>query len=131
MAGHLGRRKTADRILQRFYWPGWRRDVVEYCRTCEACQKTADRERARLILLAIIEEPFSRLAIDIVGPLVRTRTGRKYILVINDYATRYPEAIPLRSIKADRVAGELVKLFSIPKEILTDQRSIRTFEGVL
>ena len=41
-----------------------------------------------------------------------------------DYATRYPEAIPLRSIDAEHVAEQLIKLFAqvgIPEEILTDQ----------
>ena len=63
---------------------------------------------------------------DLVGPLPRNRSGNKYILVICDYATRYPEAIPLRSIDAEHIAEELVKVFSrvgVPKEILTDQGS--------
>ncbi|KAL5496902.1 hypothetical protein EMCRGX_G013275 [Ephydatia muelleri] len=54
------------------------------------------------------------------------RSGHKYILVICDYATRYPEAVPLHSCEAERIAEELMKLFSrvgIPKEILTDQGS--------
>ena len=61
---------------------------------------------------------------DIVGPLPRTRRGNHFILVISDYATRYPEAIPLRSITAPKVAEVLVDLFSrhgVPEEILTDQ----------
>ena len=43
-----------------------------------------------------------------------------------DYATRYPEAIPLRTIDAEVIAQELMKIFArvgIPKEILTDQGS--------
>lgn len=62
----------------------------------------------------------------IVGPLSRSRSGHKYILVICDYATRYSKAIPLRSIDAEQIAEELIKVFSrvgIPKEILTDQGS--------
>ena len=50
--------------------------------------------------------------------------GNRFILVICDYATRYPEAVALRHIDAISVAGELLKLFSrvgVPKEILTDQ----------
>ena len=61
---------------------------------------------------------------DIVGPLPQTSTGHRYILVICDYATRYPEAIPLKDVMAETVAEQLVLLFSrvgIPAEILTDQ----------
>ena len=38
-----------------------------------------------------MEEPFERIAIDIVGPLPRSRKGYQYVLVIYDYATWYPE----------------------------------------
>ena len=126
LAGHLGKDKTAKRILQRFYWPTLFKDVADYCRSCEACQKTARvrKNKAPLIPLPVVAEPFQKVAMDIVGPLLRSRAGNKYILVICDYATRYPEAVPLRSIDAEHVAEESVKLFSrvgVPKEILTDQ----------
>ena len=61
---------------------------------------------------------------DIVGPLPRSRHGYGSILVLCDYATRYPEAVPFRSIGAAQVVEALVNIFSqvgIPKEILTDQ----------
>ncbi|KAL1250507.1 hypothetical protein QQF64_018303 [Cirrhinus molitorella] len=61
---------------------------------------------------------------DIVGPLERSSAGHQYILVICDYATRYPEAFPLRSITTPKIIQALVQLFSrvgIPEEILTDQ----------
>lgn len=61
---------------------------------------------------------------DIVGPLEKSSAGHRYILVVNDYATRYPEAFPLRSITTTKIIHALVQLFSrvgIPEEILTDQ----------
>lgn len=74
--------------------------------------------------MPLVEKPFQRIATDIVGPLPRSRLGNKYILTICNYATRYPEAVSLPTIEAERIAKELVKLFSrvgIPDEILTDQ----------
>ncbi len=129
LSGHLGIKKTLDRITQRFFWPGIRKDVTEYCRSCEPCQlasKYHTKFKAPMISLPVVEQPFERIAMDIVGPLERSKSGNKYVLVICDYSTRYPEAIPLRSIEAKKIANELVKLFSrvgIPKEILTDQGS--------
>ena len=129
LSGHLGKKKTLDRIHQRFFWPGVRRDVTAYCRSCETCQLTSKYKtklRAPMISLPVVGQPFEKIAMDIVGPLERSKNGNKYVLVICDYATRYPEAIPLRSIEAKKIANELVKLFSrvgIPKEILTDQGS--------
>lgn len=61
---------------------------------------------------------------DIVGPLPKTRSGNRYVLVICDYAICYPQAIALCSIDAEQVAEELIKVLSrvgVSQEILTDQ----------
>ena len=126
LGGHLGKTKTAQRLLRRFYWPTLYADVAKFCRSCKACQLDSARRvgKAPLIPLPIISEPFRRIAMDIVGPLPRTTSGKRFILVVCDYATRYPEAVALSSTDAEHVAEELVRIFSrvgIPEEILTDQ----------
>ena len=75
---------------------------------------------ARLVPLAVIEEPFTRIGMDVVSPLPRSSSGHKYILVVCDYATRYPEAIPMKAVYAEHVTEELVNMFSrvgVPSEI--------------
>ena len=47
--------------------------------------------------MPIISEPFRQIAMDIVGPLPKTSSGKQYILVVSDYATQYPEAFALRN----------------------------------
>ena len=104
MSGHLGVTKTCDRILQHFCWPGIRKSVTEYCRTCHTCQLVGKPNqkppRAPLHPIPAFEEPFSRVIVDCVGPLPKTRSGHEYLLTIMCASTRYAEAIPLRSIKA-------------------------------
>ena len=63
---------------------------------------------------------------DIVCPLPKSRSGNRYVLVICDYAIRYSDAVAMRTIDAENVAEELMKLIArvgIPSEILTDQGS--------
>uniref|UniRef100_A0A4W5LFJ3 Gypsy retrotransposon integrase-like protein 1 n=1 Tax=Hucho hucho TaxID=62062 RepID=A0A4W5LFJ3_9TELE len=126
-AGHLGQHKTYLRLGSRFFWPSMYTDVQTYCKTCPTCQKTSAvrrSDRAPLCSLPVISTPFKRIAMDIVGPLEKSSAGYKYILVICDYATRFPEAFPLRSITTPKIISALVQLFSrvgIPDEILTDQ----------
>ena len=63
---------------------------------------------------------------DIIGPLPRSRSGNCYVLVLCDYATRYPEAITLKSIDATHVTDEIINIFArvgVPDEILKDQGS--------
>ena len=57
-----------------------------------------------------MDEPFRRIALDIVGPLDRSKRGHRYILVICDYATKYPEAIPFKTIDSETVANALKHL---------------------
>lgn len=126
LGGHLGAEKTCDRILRRFYWPGVLAEVTRHCGECPECQLTAPKPAFRnpLVPLPIIETPFERIAMDIVGPLPKSARGHQYILVVLDYATRYPEAIPLRTMASKNIAKEIMLMFSrvgIPKEILTDQ----------
>ena len=91
LTGHLGKEKTRQRVLRRSLLAD---NFQEFCQCCSVCQKTANRKAppAPLIPLPIISEPFSWIAMDIVGPLLCSHTGNRYILVLCDYATRYPDA---------------------------------------
>ena len=130
LGGHQGSIKTTERVQSNFFWPGVQADVIRFCRSCDICQRTTPKGRISKIPLGqmpLIDTPFQRVAIDIVGPIQPiSENGNRYILTLVDYATRYPEAVPLRSIETTRVAEAMVNIFTrvgIPKEILTDQGS--------
>lgn len=125
-SGHLGFMKTLMQISKRFYWPKMYTVVKEYCKSCPKCQLTTSYIPAYAPLnpLPVIDMPFERIGVDVVGPLERSQSGNRFILVICDYATRYPEAYPLREVTAKQVATALLRLFTqvgIPKEVPTDQ----------
>ncbi|XP_041945156.1 uncharacterized protein LOC121707019 [Alosa sapidissima] len=125
-AGHLSTAKTFERVAARFYWPGMYKEIQDLCKSCPVCQLTSKRKTSPFPLqpLPIIEVPFTRIGMDIVGPLERTQRGHRYILVVCDYATRYPEAFPLRKVTATTISQAILQLFSrvgIPQEIITDQ----------
>ncbi|VDI25428.1 Hypothetical predicted protein [Mytilus galloprovincialis] len=127
MAGHMATRRTVYRVLSEFYWPGVESDVKRYCQSCDICQRTVPKGkqvRAPLGKTPIIDVPFRRVAVDIVGPLVPvTDKGNRYILTLVDYATRYPEGVALPSIETERVAEALIDIFcrvGFPREMLTD-----------
>jgi len=85
IAGQLGMKKTKDRILQNFYWPGIFQDVADYCRSCPECQKVAVKRKgevAKLGKMPIIAEPVKRIGMDIIGKLNRSSRGNAYILTI-------------------------------------------------
>jgi len=129
-SGHLGVAKTLARLQRHFYWPAIQRDVREYCRTCDTCQRLGKAGKvpvAPLHSLPVVTEPFTRIAMDIVGPLPICRdTGNRFILTVLDLCTHYPEAIPMPQHTAKDVAKALTSIFSrfgLPREILSDQGS--------
>ena len=129
-AGHLGVNKTFHKILDHFYWPSLKKDVAEFCRSCHSCQVVGKPNqtipKAPLHPIPAIEEPFSRVIVDCVGPLPKTKSGNQYLLTIMRASTRFPEAIPLRNIKAKTIVKALSKFFSLfglPKSIQSDQGS--------
>ena len=130
LGGHQGATKTGDKIRENFHWPGIGADIRRYVQSCDICQRTTPKGRVTKIPLGdmpIIDTPFERVAVDLVGPIKpATERGHRYILVLVDYATRYPEAIPLKSIEAEVVAEALLEMYSrlgIPKQVLTDRGS--------
>lgn len=126
--GHMGMRKTLDRVLNVFYWPGVGSDVKRHCRSCDRCQRTSLKGSQRPVPLGrvpVVDEPFRCVAMDLVGPIKpATDRGHQYILTVMDQATRYPECVALRRIDTEAIAEALWGIwarFGTPKEILTDQ----------
>ncbi|XP_037774265.1 uncharacterized protein LOC119570699 [Penaeus monodon] len=128
LGGHMGAAKTLARIQTTMFWPGMGAEILRLARSCDICQKTTDKGRntaAPLQPLPVISEPFSRVAVDIVGPITPCADDKsKYILTIVDFATRWPEAVALKNIEAATVAEALFGVFcriGIPREVLSDR----------
>ena len=127
IGGHLGIKKTKDRIQTNFYWPGMQGDITSFCRSCDVCQKTTAKGSVPHVPLGdmpLIDMPFRRVAVDLVGPISPpSEKEHRYILTLVDYATRYPEAVPLKNIETETVAEAMLDMCSrlgIPEEVLSD-----------
>ena len=114
--GHLGIRKTMKIINKNFFWPSLRKDVAKFVKTCDVCQVVGKPNmkipKAPLYPIPAVSEPFSQIVIDVVGPLPKTKSGFEYLLTIMDRTTRFPEVIPLRSIKSPIIMKHLMDFFS-------------------
>uniref|UniRef100_A0A8C3P213 Gypsy retrotransposon integrase-like protein 1 n=1 Tax=Chrysemys picta bellii TaxID=8478 RepID=A0A8C3P213_CHRPI len=126
-SGHAGVNRTKGHLGKSFHWEGMGKDVSAYVRSCEVCQrvgKPQDQVKAPLQPLPIIEVPFQRVAVDILGPFPKkTPRGKQYVLTVMDFATRWPEAVALSNARAKSVSQALADIFARvgwPSEILTD-----------
>ena len=124
--GHLGARKVKALVRQRFVWPGMGQDIINHCRSCPVCQRCskAPARKVPMIEREVLTEPFEALAFDIVGPMSKGKGGYRFLLTAICMASRWPEALPLRSITAKAVAQGMVEIFArtgIHLQLLTDQ----------
>ena len=124
MSGHLGVNKTYHKILNHFIWPRLKSDVSQYCESCHTCQMVGKHNqaipKAFLHHIPAFVEPFSRILIDFVGTLPKTESDGHYLWTIMCDSTRFPEAIPLRNIKAKTIANTCENFhFCGPSEVCT------------
>ncbi|GBM25302.1 Retrovirus-related Pol polyprotein from transposon 412, partial [Araneus ventricosus] len=125
--GHFGVMKTLSKTRERFYWDRLRADVENWCRECHACgarKGPKTRTKGRLQRYNV-GAPFERMALDILGPFPVTTKGNRYVLVLMDYFTKWPEAIPIPDQEASTVAEELVRswisCYGVPMILHSDQ----------
>ena len=128
-AGHGGVRATLDRLNKLCYWPEMNKDVKEYVRECEVCQrfKPATEQAAPLRSYPPAEWPFARVHMDLIGPLNASQDGYKYILTCVDACTRYLVAVALRTKNAEEVVEAFTTNFicqhGVPCWLVTDNGS--------
>lgn len=85
VAGHLGNRKTRDRIMQHFFWPGIFNDIAEYFSSCPECQMATAKgrvPRAPVASIPPIDEPFQRITLDFVGPMPLSESKNRFVLFV-------------------------------------------------
>lgn len=123
---HFGIRRTISYLSKSFYWPNFQKEVTNYVKACHSCQlgKKCVVPKFALQPIETNQEPFTRLIIDCVGPLPRTKAGNQYILTIMCSTTRFVEGFPLRNIRTTTILKCLMKyftLFGVPEIISSDQ----------
>ncbi|GFX48688.1 retrovirus-related Pol polyprotein from transposon 297 [Trichonephila clavipes] len=94
-----------------------RKDVEEFVNTCDSCQqvrKPRDKAKAPLKLVPIIPDVFSKINIDVVGPLPVSTKQNRYLITSICVASKYPEAIPGESITSPNVSDDIEGDAEIP-----------------
>ena len=85
--GHLGLIKTLAIIKDRFFWPGMRSDVEDWCQQCSSCaSRKSPSQTPWAPVPTYVGYPMERIALDLLGPLPTTRHGNKHILVVQSYS---------------------------------------------
>ncbi len=123
--GHEGFYKTYNRLKRKYYWKNMSKDVELLVKTCHDCQlKRPQPVNSGTESFATQPGlPFTRVGLDIIGPLPITNNNNRYIIVLVDYFTKWVEAEPLSSIESSDVIKFLTNVFArhgIPEILITD-----------
>ena len=126
-AGHLKRDKMIEKMRERYYWNGVQSAVEKYCKECIAClcRKPAIPKPISPLVNIEVGNAFDLIAADICGPY-SVENGNRYILVIREYLTKWPECYAIQNQETGTIAEKLEKYFSrqgIHKILLTDRNS--------
>ncbi|GFV06475.1 transposon Tf2-11 polyprotein [Trichonephila clavipes] len=104
MAGHYGEEGTFQKIARRYYWTGMRKTPV-------------------------YSQRFEVIAIDLFGPLPQTDTGKQWIFIVEDCATKWVELFALSQASARQCATTLIEevfmRHGIPRRIISDNGTHR------
>jgi len=126
-AGHFGVARTLQKIAERYFWPDMAKQVHDFVKTCDVCQRRGPPPKRPEPLYPLnVGEPFDRIGIDVVGPLPITASGNRFIIVATDYLTKWPEAKATPDYTAPTTADFLYEMFTrhgTPKELLSDRGS--------
>jgi hypothetical protein len=128
-AGHLGIDKTRRRVQQRAYWFGWRTQVAMFCQKCVLCasRKPPPRKYRAPMQQHLTGVPMERVSMDVLGPLPKSDSNNKFVLLVCDYFTKWVEAFPMPNQEAKTVADLFVKEFvcryGVPRKLFSDQGS--------
>lgn len=111
LGAHMGVAKTLARIRSQFWWPAMEAYVrfrVDSCKVCGERKRSHSRAQWGLLKPVEVADVFHTVAADFLGPLPKTKSGNRYILVFMEYLTRFAIVIPAASADANTVATAFV-----------------------
>ncbi|GFV32294.1 transposon Tf2-9 polyprotein [Trichonephila clavipes] len=126
MAGHYGEEGTFQKIARRYYWTGMRKYISDCIKKRPECArfKATNQKPAGLLRTPVYSQKFEVIAIDLFGPLPQTDTGKQWIFIVEDCATKWVELFALSQASARQCATTLIEevfmRHGIPRRIISD-----------
>ena len=103
-SGHLSYTVVAKTISQSFYFPNMCKVIQDYVNKCDVCQFDTTARFHKPVpsdLIELTDVPFAHICIDFVTHFQISYSGNTYLLTIVDVATRFANAIPVKTLTAE------------------------------
>ncbi|KAJ7991418.1 hypothetical protein DPEC_G00283640 [Dallia pectoralis] len=124
--GNLGIIKAKQRCRDVVWWPAMDRDLEGLIRSCAACLtsgKTGPPASTPLQPVDWTSAPWDHLQLDICGELHNVPHHQRFLVVVYDLHSKWPEVAPMGTVTSAAVVNFLDQLFSrwgLPRAITTD-----------
>ena len=126
LAGHFSANRSFHTLSRHWWWDTMYKDCVDYCKSCVQCamvKGTGKVQRPPLHPIPV-QRPFQNLGVDIMELLV-TQQGNQYVIVFQDFLTKWPLVYPAPDQKSIRIAKllaeEVLPMFGVPEALLSDR----------
>ena len=126
MAGHFSGNRLYNFLSRHWWWETMYRDTLNFCKNCPQCAVTTGSGRVQRPPLHPIpvQQIFQILGVDIME-LPLTAHGNRYVIVFQDFLSKWPLVFPAPDQKAIRIARllaeEIVPFFGVPEALLSDR----------
>ncbi|XP_043191558.1 uncharacterized protein K02A2.6-like [Amphibalanus amphitrite] len=139
---HDGIVRTKQLVRRLSWWPGQSRDVTEKIRNCQQCQ-ASDKvlsgavSQAPLQPVPFPDRPWSKLGLDVVGPLPDVPASARFAVTLTDYHSKWVEVGLTPTVTTADIIRILATVWSregYPDELVTDngtQFTSREFQSYL
>ena len=115
-------------IKQNYWWPGIKEDIKKYIQECFKCQQNKvqhQKKMGELHLLEILQRPWQKISIDIIGPLLKLNKKDTIVVIVNRFTKMVRIKTTTTNVSSEEIAkvywNEIQKLHRIPRKILSDR----------
>jgi hypothetical protein len=127
--GNSGYQKTIGAVKRQYYWPGMKKEVVDFITICLECQKVKDEHRhpaSFLQPLPILEWKWEVVTMDFITKLPITNKQHDSIMVVMDKLTKDAHFVPVKLTRKEMNIDDVYmkaisRLHGIPKTIVSDR----------
>ena len=126
LGGHFSGNRLYNTLVRHWWWEGMYADAQKYSKSCPECAIVTGGGRCHKPPLHPIpvQRPFQIMGVDVME-LPQTEQGNKYVVVFQDFFSKWPAVYPVPDQKAVRLArllvDKIIPMFGVPEALLSDR----------